>query len=318
MDIAVYGAGGVGAYYGGRLAQRGHDVTLVARGDHLDALQRDGLTVESVAGDFHVDLPATDDPRAVDPTDVVLFCVKSFDTADAAVNVDAMLKDDGAVLSLQNGVDNEPALADAVGTERVWGGVTYIFSTIAEPGRIAHTGGPGRIIFGQYHDIDDAAPDRPTLTDDFLAACDAATGVRADYTDTVHATLWDKFALICAQGGLTAAARQPFRAIHEDEEAWRLYRRVMEEVVALAHAEGVRFDWDPIAKWLDAMAEMDNDDNYSSLHYDLTHRKRMELDALHGSVVRRAREHAVDVPANETINAVLSPQATENERTREQ
>jgi len=313
MKFAVLGAGGVGGYYGARLAQAGHDVTLVARGEHLDALRRDGLTVESVAGYFHVDLPATDDPGSVPEVDVVLFCVKSFDTVDAATDLDSMLGPHSAVLGLQNGVDNEELLADVVGVEHVWGGVTYVFSTIESPGVVTHTGGPGRIIFGQYHDLDDPSPARPALAAEFLDACENAVGMSVDYTDTVHATLWDKFALICAQAGLTAAARRPFAEIRGDAEAWRLYRRVMEEVVALAHAEGVRFEWDPVAKWLDAMDAMDNDDNYSSLHYDLTHGKRMELDALNGSAVRRARERHVPVPANEAVNAILSPQASVNE-----
>ncbi|GGL53258.1 ketopantoate reductase family protein [Halocalculus aciditolerans] len=311
MRIAIYGAGGVGGYYGGRLAQDGHDVELIARGQHLDALKEDGLTVESVEGDFHVDLPATDDPSEIDPVDVVVFCVKSFDTADAAADLDGLLADDGAVLSVQNGVDNEPVLVDAVGSERVWGGVTYIFSTIKEPGVVEHTGGPAHILYGQYHDIDEEPPERSALADAFLDACEEATGMSAKYTENVHATLWDKFALICAQAGLTAATRQPLGRVRANDESWSLYRQVMEEVVAVAHAKGVRFDWDPVGKWLDAMQE-GSDDQYSSLHYDLTHGKRMELDALHGSVVAHGRDAGVPVPATRAINAVLAPQADAN------
>ncbi|GGL24207.1 2-dehydropantoate 2-reductase [Halarchaeum grantii] len=313
MEIAVYGAGGVGAYYGGRLAQQGHDVTLIARGDHLDALQRDGLVVESVAGDFALDLPATDDPEEIGEVDVVLVCVKSFDTEAVAAHLDALLGEDSAVLSLQNGVENEETLADAVGTNRVWGGVAYIFSTIKEPGVVEHTGGPAKIVFGRYHDVAAEPPARSSLADAFLDACESATGMTVDYTENVHGTLWDKLALICAQAGLTATTRRPFGDIRENEASWRLYRRVMEEVVSVAHAEGVRFEWDPVSKWLDAMEAMDNEGNYSSLHYDLTHGKRMELDALHGSVVRHAREHGIDVPANDAVYAILAPQAAPND-----
>lgn len=311
MRIAIYGAGGVGGYYGGRLAQQGHDVELIARGSHLDALREDGLTVESVRGDFHVDLPATDDPGDIDPVDVVLFCVKSFDTEAAAAGLDDLLVEDGAVLSLQNGVDNEDVLADAVGVDRVWGGVTYIFSTIKEPGVVEHTGGPAKILFGEYHDLDDEPPERSALAREFLDACESADGMNATYTSDVHATLWDKFALICAQAGLTASTRQPLGRVRANEGSWALYRQVMEEVVAVAHAEGVRFDWDPVGKWLDAMSD-GGEDQYSSLHYDLTHGKRMELDALHGSVVEHARDENVPVPATRAINAILAPQADAN------
>ncbi|AUX10045.1 2-dehydropantoate 2-reductase [Halalkaliarchaeum desulfuricum] len=301
----------MGGYYGGRLAQQGHEVSLIARGEHLQALTEDGLTVESVHGDFYVHPFATDDPSEIDPVDVVLFCVKSFDTESAAVGLDELLDDGGAVLSLQNGVDNEEMLADIVGTDRVWGGVTYIFSTIKESGVIEHTGGPAKILFGHYHDLGDEPPERSTLAETFLEACEAADGMTADYTPAVHATLWDKFALICAQAGLTASTRQPLGRVRETDESWGLYRQVMEEVVAVAHAEGVRFDWDPVGKWMDAMGE-GSGGQYSSLHYDLTHGKRMELEALHGSVVRRAREVNVPVPANRAIYAMLLPQQADS------
>ena len=127
MKIAIYGAGGVGGYFGGRLAQAGGDVHLIARGDHLDAIQRDGLRVKSVHGDFDVDVPATDDPGEIGVCDYVLFTVKSFDTEDAAGELHSLLDDDTAVISLQNGLDNEEKLAAEIGREHVMGGVAYIF-----------------------------------------------------------------------------------------------------------------------------------------------------------------------------------------------
>ena len=141
MKIAVYGAGGIGGYFGGRLARAGADVHLVARGDHLDALRRDGLRVESVRGDFEVDLPATDDPADIGPCDHVLFTVKSFDTEAAARELQPLLHEETAVISLQNGIDNERVLAAEIGEEHVLGGVSRIYSTISEPGTIEHTGG---------------------------------------------------------------------------------------------------------------------------------------------------------------------------------
>jgi len=142
MKFAVFGAGGVGGYLGARLADAGHEVHLIARGDHLAALRSSGLRVESIAGDTSVAPPATDDPADIGPCDYVLFCVKSYDTRDAASDLAPLLGEETAVVSFQNGVDNEAWLADEIGAGHVVGGVAYIFSTIAESGVVAHTGGP--------------------------------------------------------------------------------------------------------------------------------------------------------------------------------
>jgi 2-dehydropantoate 2-reductase len=150
MRIAVYGAGGVGGYFGGRLAQAGADVHLIARGAHLQALRGDGLRVRSVKGDFALRLPATDDPAEVGPSDYVLFGVKSFDTEAAAARLGPLLGPETAVLTLQNGVDNEEKLARVVGQRHVMAGAAFIFAGIAEPGVIVHTGGPTSITFGSW------------------------------------------------------------------------------------------------------------------------------------------------------------------------
>ena len=150
MKIAVYGAGGVGGYFGGRLALAGHEVHLIARGDHLDAIRQHGLRVDSVRGGFHTRTPATDDPAPIGPCDVVLFCVKSYDTAAAASRLAPLLGDATAVVSLQNGVDNESTLADVIGWRHVVGGASFIFATITGPGVVDHTGGPASLAFGEF------------------------------------------------------------------------------------------------------------------------------------------------------------------------
>src|SRR5215472_460380 len=149
MRVAVYGAGGVGGYFGGRLAQAGADVHFIARGAHLRALREHGLRVRSVTGDFAVRAAATDDPADVGPCDFVLFCVKTFDTDAAASRLGPLLGADTAVVSLQNGVENEEKLARAVGDGHVMGGAAFIFAHVAGPGVIAHTGGPATITFGE-------------------------------------------------------------------------------------------------------------------------------------------------------------------------
>ncbi|MFC7045869.1 2-dehydropantoate 2-reductase [Halobacteriaceae archaeon GCM10025711] len=306
MKVAVYGAGGVGAYFGGRLAAAGADVHLIARGEHLRALRNDGLTVESIHGDFHVDLPATDDPADVGPVDYVLFCVKSFDTADAAARLEPMLHDETAVVSLQNGVDNEEQIADEVGWDHVMGGVAYIFSTIAEPGVVEHTGGPAEIVFGE---MDGTRSDR---AERFLAACDDA-GFDATLSEDVESVLWDKYTFICAQAGMTAAVRRPVGDIRDVPESWAMFQDVLSEVTAVADAEGVALPDDTVAKWV-GFAEDLEPGAYSSLHYDMTHGKRMELEALFGVLTRRAADHGVDVPMSDAIYGVLRPWAVHNER----
>jgi 2-dehydropantoate 2-reductase len=307
MKVAVYGPGGVGGYVGARLAQAGVDVHLIGRGDHLRALREHGLELRSVAGDAHVDLPATDDPREVGTCDAVLCCVKSFDTADVAARLPPLLGDDGCVVSLQNGVDNEDVLADAVGRERVLGGVAYIFSTIGEPGVVGHTGGPAKIVFGE---LDGRRSDR---AERLLDACERAPELAFELSEAIEIDIWVKAAFICAQAGLTATTRLPLGDIREVEESWTLYRRVIEEVWAVADARGVDLPDDTVERWM-AFAEKLEADSYSSLHYDLTHDKQIELEGLHGAVVRAGEEEGVDVPMTAAIYAVLRHWAVRNEQ----
>ena len=308
MKIAVYGAGGVGGYFGGRLAQAGADVHLIARGAHLDALRADGLRVESVDGDFAVDAPATDDPAEVGPCDYVLFTVKSFDTAAAARELDPLIGEDTAVISLQNGVDNEGIIADEVGRAHVLGGVAYIFSTIAEPGVIEHTGGPTSFTIGEF---DGSRSERAAR---LLERCEHADGMDADLSASIREDLWEKAAFICAHSGMTATARLPLGEIREQEASWEMYRRLFEEACAVGRAAGVELTDETVEEWL-SFAEGLEADAYSSLHYDLTHGKPMELEGLHGAIVRRAREHDVAVPMNEAVYGILAPWAERNGRT---
>ncbi|WP_122088134.1 2-dehydropantoate 2-reductase [Halalkalicoccus subterraneus] len=302
MEFAIFGAGGIGAYLGARLADAGHDVSLIARGEHLAALRSEGLRVESVAGDTAVDLPATDDPGEIGTVDYVLFTVKAYDTREATTDLDPLLGPETAVVSFQNGVDNERWIAEAVGESHVVGGVAYVFSTIESPGVVAHTGGPARFVYGE---LDGSRTDRIETLDDALSEC---AGVEAVLADDVRVELWRKFAFICAQSGMTAATRKPIGRIRETETSWRMYRRVVEEVVAVARASGVDVPADTVEEWVEFARDLDPE-MYSSLHYDLVHEKRLELDALNGAVVRHAESTDVEVPMNEAVEAILRPWA---------
>jgi 2-dehydropantoate 2-reductase len=308
VKLAVYGTGGVGGYFGGRLALAGVDVYLIARGPHLDALQARGLKVTSTRGDFHVDLSASDDPSDVGPCDFVLFSVKSFDSDAAAARLGPLIGENTAIISFQNGIDNEEKIAAAVGPGHVMGGVAYIFSRIAEPGVITHTGGPARIVFGE---LDGAASERAQR---FLDTCREA-GIDAELSNDIVRVLWDKFAFICAQAGMTAASRLPIGELRTSDEWPITFRRILSEVCTVAAAEGVELRDDTADRHV-GFAEALEPTGYSSLYDDLTRGRRMELDGLHGTVVKRGRKHDVPVPVCETIYALLRPWAIRNEAAR--
>ncbi len=306
MRVAVIGAGGVGGYFGGRLAQAAHEVHFVARGEHLRAIRDRGLRVRSVRGDFEVRAEASDDPAEIGPCDYVLFCVKSFDTKEAASKLAPLLHAETAVISLQNGIDNEEVIAAEIGWEHVMGGVAFIFASIAEPGVIEDRGGPARVVFGEWDGQESMRGTR--LLEMFREA-----GVDASVSSTIRQVLWNKLAFICAQAGMTAATGLPIGEIRDAPQAWAMFRRVVEEVAAVAAAEGVDLGADAVDRHV-RFAEQLEPDGRSSLDHDKAHGRRMELEALHGTVVRLARKHAIPSPASEAIYALLQPWALRNEK----
>jgi 2-dehydropantoate 2-reductase len=306
VRIAVYGAGGVGGYFGGRLAQAGAEVYFIARGAHLQALREHGLRVRSVKGDFDVPAPATDDPAEVGPCDFVLFCVKTFDTDAAAARLGPLIGGGTAVVSLQNGVENEEKIARAVGDDHVMGGAAFIFAEIAEPGVILHTGGPTSITFGE---LDGRTSQRAKR---LLARCEQA-GFAAELSASIKTVLWAKLTFICAQAGLTAAVRLPIGEIRTADAAWAAFSRLVAEVSAVAEADGYPVPLAAQERAL-ALAQSIEPGSFSSLHDDLVAGRRMELEALHGFIVRRAARHGLAVPTSEAVYAILQPWAIRNQR----
>ncbi len=304
MRIAVFGAGGVGGYLGARLADAGAEVHLVARGEHLEALRSDGLTLRSVLGDVHVSLPATDDPAEIGPVDAVLFCTKSTDTDAGAAALRPLLGDTTPVVSFQNGVGNEQRIADVVGREHAVGGVALIFSTIAEPGVVDHTGGPARFVFGE---LDGSRSDRLVT----LASWFEQAGIDHELSGDIHVALWRKLTFICGQAGTTAAIGLPIGEILADDASRHLLERLFAETAAVARAHGVALPTDLVETNLAFAAGLDPAMR-SSLYHDLSHGKPMELEALHGTVLRLGEDLDVDVPMTRAIHAVLSPWAARN------
>ena len=306
MKVTVVGAGGVGGYFGGRLVQSGVDVTFIARGAHLDALRTGQLRVRSVRGDFAVPVRATDDVGSAGTADYVIVTVKAYDTDRVAAMLPGLAGDRGAVVSLQNGVDNEERLAEVVGGERVIGGAAYIFATIAEPGLIDHTGGPASVVLGEWRG-------GPSERVSALVEAFRSAGVTADHSSDIRAVLWSKFAFICAQAGVTAAVRLPIGEIRSQPAGRELFRSIAAEVCAVAAAEGVGLPADVVDRTV-GFADGLEPGSFSSLYHDLVHARPMELDALLGEVVRRGGLRGVDTPASRAVYGVLQPWAARTAR----
>jgi 2-dehydropantoate 2-reductase len=301
MRIAVMGTGGTGGYFGAKLARAGEEVVFVARGAHLEALQRDGLRVRSaIEGEWAVKVDATERLEGRPPADVVLFCVKSFDTETAADVIRPVVGPDTAVLPIQNGVSNEEILAARLGASHVMGGVAQVFATIAGPGLIAHTL-LGRILFGE---MDGRSTPRARA---FLEACGRAA-IPAELVPDVVTALWDKYVFIVANAGMTALTRLPVGVIRRVPETRAMLRRLLEEMVRLGRAAGAPLQ-DASVDARMAMIDGMGGGAYSSLHHDLTHGKRLELEALHGHAVRLGERLGVPTPMVFAVYAALRPHA---------
>ncbi|HSV20092.1 MAG TPA: 2-dehydropantoate 2-reductase [Casimicrobiaceae bacterium] len=300
MKIAVIGAGGVGGYFGGKLAQAGHDVTFVARGRHLDALRSAGLRIESGLGNVTVERAhATNAIADVGPVDVTMFCVKLWDVESTAPQLKPLVANGGVVIPFQNGVESHDILRDALGDDRVLGGVAYIAATIREPGVIAHTGTMARLTVGAFE------PKLQPRAEGFAAACKAA-GFDCEVAADIGAALWKKYVFLAAMAGCTSLTRSPVGVIRSDPDIRATMEAAMREIVDLARARGVELGGDFVAKqlhFLDSLPEAMR----SSMLNDLMAGNRLEAPWLSGGVARMAREAGVAAPVNATIYAALKP-----------
>jgi 2-dehydropantoate 2-reductase len=301
MHIVVVGAGGVGGYFGARLARAGQDVTFVARGAHLDALRQHGLRVRSsVEGEYTVAVRAVEKVTGLPPADAVLLCVKSFDTESAVEPLRSLIATATAVLSLQNGVDNEDKIDAVLGAGHALGGVAYVFAALESPGVIAHTFA-GRIVFGEMDG-------RPTPRAERLRQAFADAGIPAELSLDIRRALWEKYLMISAQAGMTALTGCPIGVIRDTPETWRMYRMIVEELAALGRASGVALPPDAVETVMGHASRL-APHLYSSLHHDLTQGKRLELEALQGHAVRLGERLGVPTPTVFAVYAALLPRA---------
>jgi len=300
VRVAVVGSGAVGGYFGALLARAGHDVAFLARGAHLAALRADGLAVSGPLGEWRVPCRATSDPGEVGESDLVLLAVKTYDNVSALPMLAPLTGPSSVVLTLQNGVDSPSAAAAVVGEDRVLGGAAYIATAVLAPGVIEQTGTYRRIRFGECFANAGTISERvASLHETFLAA-----DIESEATPDGRVPLWEKFIYLAPFAGMTGASRQPVGVVREDPAARAQLVAAFKEVYALAVAEGVPVAsnlFETLLGYLDGVpASM-----RSSLLIDLSQGKRTEVEALQGTVVRRAATFGLPVPVMSTLYGVL-------------
>ncbi len=302
MKFLIVGAGGVGGYFGARLAADGNDVTFVARGAHRAAMADKGLKVISALGDVRIDGPQLHrDPQTTGLCDFILICVKLWDTEAAAELVKPLLAHDTAVISLQNGVSAEATLAEVLGPQHVLGGVARISAHIAEPGVIQQVGPQARMQFGELDG-------QSTWRQECLEAAGIGAGIDVQVRVDIREELWKKFALLAPVAGAACYFRCPTGALLADSERRGLLEALLAETEAVARAQGIALPDDMTARAFKGYAAFPGGMKPSMLH-DLEAGRRLELAWLNGEVLRLGKEHGIDTPANAQVVEALTPYA---------
>ena len=300
LKVAVVGAGGTGAYYGGALAKAGHDVTFIARGSHLDAINKSGLQLNTVLlGDFHLDSPATDDMSSIGPVDLVIFAVKSWGTETAIANMAGLVGNNTLIISTQNGIDSERLLSDAFGKEHVLGCTATVSSMITSPGVVTQAGGPGSLVVGALTEGQSAR------VNDLATQCVAA-GIAAETHENIELAIWEKFTFICALSGMTALTRKPIGEIFAQESTTQMYLQVLSEVAEVGRASGIPLP-QSIAADLLATTQAREPFIIGSMGHDLIANNPIEISLLNARVVELGTKHNIKTPANFAIEAALRP-----------
>lgn len=298
MRIVVFGTGGVGGFFGGRLARAGEEVVFVARGEHLREIKEKGLRVDSTDGDFVIyPAQATDDVSEVGEVDLVILGVKAWQVPEAARAIKPIVNEHTTVLPLQNGVDAVSQLVDELGAASVIGGLCRIVSYVVGPGHIRHAGFEPSIIIGE---IDNRQTDRIARIEQVFKHA----GLNISIARDIQVALWTKFLFIASFSGVGAMANAPAGVIRSDPKWRSQILNAMKEIYALAHARGVKLPPDSVDKVMSAVDGLPEDAT-SSMQRDIAAGKPSELESQNGAVVRMAHEVGVEVPTNELIYRTL-------------
>jgi 2-dehydropantoate 2-reductase len=300
MKIAMMGSGGVGGFFGGRLAHAGYDVSFIARGAHLAAMRERGLTIENEPqGNIHVPkVRATDDPASLGPVDLVIVSVKLWDTESAARQIRPLLGPRTGVLSLQNGVIKDDILRRELGDAPVMGGVGYVATHISRPGVIHQVGTMQRIVLGEYDG-------RRSERAGFLVEALKKSGVTAELSGDVRRAIWEKFVFLSALAGTTTAMRATIGPIRQNPRTRAFLLELMREAVAVGRAHGVALPEDYAEQRL-AFADGLPADMTSSMHHDLERGNALEVEWLSGAVVSLGEAKDVPTPANRAVWDILA------------
>ena len=300
MKIAVFGTGGVGGYFGARLAAAGADVAFIARGAHLDAIRTRGLRVDSVLGDMRIEpARASDSPADIGPVDAVLLGVKTWQVAAVAQSLKALLGPETFVVPLQNGVEAAAVLAAELGAEHVVGGLCGGFCFVVGPGHVKHIGGATFVKFGEL-------PPRQSVRVERLRAAFARARVDVEVPPDIRVALWMKLMLVVPFGSVGAVARAPIGVLLTTPETRNLVERGMEEIAAVARAEGASLPADAVARTL-VLLDGVTPSGTASMQRDIAAGKRSELDEWTGAVARLGAKHGVPTPVHSFVYASLLP-----------
>lgn len=306
MKIAIMGAGGVGGFFGGRLAQAGYDVSFIARGAHLAAMREHGLLIENEPqGNIYLPkVRVTDDPSTLGPVDFIILTVKLWDTEAAARAIKPLIGPGTGVVSLQNGVTKDDILRRELGDAAVIGGVGYVATTLSKPGVIHQTGTRQRVVLGEYDG-------RKSARTEFLHEALLRAGVKSEFSDDVRRSIWEKYVFLVGLSATTTSMRMPLGPIRANPQSRAFLLQLMSEAVVVGRAHGVALPEDFAEDRL-ALADSLPEDMTSSMHHDLERNYPLEVNWLSGGVVQLGRAKGVPTPANSAVCDILALYAAGN------
>jgi len=300
MNIVVFGAGGVGGYFGGKLAQAGNDVTFIARGKHLQAIKSNGLLIKSIQGDFKIHPKVTDDVTNINNRDLVILGVKSWQVEDVAVQLKPIIREHTMVLPLQNGADNADRLRAILPHKNVLAGLCKIVSRVESPGIIDHFAFDPEIVFGEYDN------EKSKRVQNLSMLFDNA-GIKNKVSEDIHLDIWKKFLFIATVSGIGALTRVEFGAMRDDEHIRQIMYQTANEIVAVANAKGIALTNDDIEMILKIVDNL-NAKTTASMQRDIMDGRPSELDNFNGYIVRQGKELHITTPANSFTYHCLWPQ----------